>query len=126
MTDKMENWTVPGSIDHDAAKGTAAANPVLVLTEPGARGANARDTRSPAEIEAQLDLTRAHLTQTLDELAERLNPRTLARRCGENVKAQFVDLKSGKVRRGRAAAAAGVGGAAAAGVVGLLALRRRS
>ena len=134
MAEKKSAWTVPGAVTDDAYKGTAAANPVLVLRDenavrrPGAgpNGEGERDTRSPAQIEADLDATRIRLSGTLDELQERLSPRTLARQAGRGVKGGFVDPDSGRVRPNRAALVAG----AAAGVVAMLAavraLRHRS
>lgn len=135
MAEKKSAWTVPGAVADDAYKGTAAANPVLVLGadpqppvraphpgEPGPDGEGARDTRSPARIEADLDATRARLAETLDELQERLSPRTLARQTGRRVKGGFVDPGTGRVRRTRAALAAGV----AAGAAGVLAAVRTS
>jgi len=152
--EKKNGWTRPGAIDaEEARKGTAAANPVLVVASDGdpadaqtgnSRGPHPgtavdkaavdkaavgkatvdkatvleadkivppRDTRSPAEIEADLDRTRERLSETLDELSERLSPRDLARRGGRRVKAQFVDEQSGRLRRGRAAAVLGAVGA---------------
>lgn len=81
----------------------------------------AKDTRSPGEIEAALDRTRAHLSETLDELSERLDPRDLARRGGRRIKAQFVDEHSGKARPAQVGAA--VGGLSA--VVGALVVVRK-
>jgi hypothetical protein len=133
-------WTVPGPIDQEeASKGTAAAHPVLVLTPEGnvagvrldgpgadAGGAGAaRDTRSPAEIEAEIDRTREHLAATLDELSERLSPRSLARTGGRTVKAQFVDAETGRPRTARVAALAGGVGAVVGGLLALRGLRKR-
>jgi hypothetical protein len=137
VAEKKSAWTVPGPVGDDAYKGTAAANPVLVLgagpqapvrnplhgdarRQPG--GEDARDGRTPAQIEADLDATRARLSDTLDELQERLSPRTLARQAGRGVKAGFVDPGSGRVRPRRAVLAAG----AAAGAVAVLAVVRAS
>ena len=157
MAEKRTAWTVPGPVADDAYKGTAAANPVLVLSpdaapvrapyygttrttghpeEPAAHpggGAAAeqdaeavRDTRSPAQIEADLTATRSRLSDTLDELQERLSPRTLARQTGRKVKGGFVDPDSGRVRRSRAALAAGAAGAVVAALAAARALRHRS
>lgn len=139
------NWTVPGRIDQDEArKGTAASDPVLVLTPDGnvagvrldgpgagtvateADGAvPIRDTRSPAEIEAEIDRTREHLAATLDELSERLSPRSLARTGGRQIKAQFVDAETGRPRTARMAALAGGAGAVIGGLLALRSLRDR-
>ena len=153
MAEKKSAWTVPGAVPDDAYKGTAASNPVLVLgaeTEPprdpyyaqhgqsggtvaaadrpGGQpgGEGARDTRSPAQIEADLDRTRARLSGTLDELQERLSPRTLARQAGRGVKAGFVDPDSGRVRPKRAALVAGAAAGVAAMLAAVRALRHRS
>jgi hypothetical protein len=140
--DGGHGWTVPGPIDEDEArKGTAAANPVLIATPNGViAGSGAvqpvkdhqaeeaeeapRDTRTPAEIEAEIDQTRAHLSNTLDELTERLSPANLARLGGRSAKAQFVDTETGRLKRGRTAAVAGSVAAAAGGLAALKRLRR--
>lgn len=162
MAVRRSGWTRPGAIDpEEGRKGTAAADPVVMVTPngniPGViverapadavaavrngadKGAVAngtadkdtadkdgekdepKDTRSPTQIEADLDRTREHLSSTLDELSERLSPRDLARRGGLQVKGQFVDLPSGRLRSGRVAAAGG----GVAGAVGALVLLRR-
>jgi hypothetical protein len=144
MPEKKPGWTRPGAIDvevEEARKGTAAADPVLVVTPEGniagARVGNGvvtdrdvteqlRDTRSPAEIEADLERTRERLSGTLDELSERLSPRDLIRRGGRRVKAQFVDEQSGRVRRARAAVVLGSLGAAVGGLLALRSTRGRS
>ncbi len=140
--------TGPSVIDvAQGNKGTAAPDPVLVVTphgeiagtrvgvgEPVSRSAHthdgaepgeAKDTRSPAEIEADLDRTRAHLSETLDELSERLSPRDLARRGGRRVKAQFVDPQTGRIRRGPVGAAIGGLGAAVGALTLFLKVRDR-
>lgn len=118
----------------EGGKGTAANDPMLVVTPEGeivgsrvdaapartdgsvAQAANpveievkaeVKDNRSPAEIEADLDRTRARLSATLDELSEQLTPRELARRSGQAIKARFVEPETGKMRRGPVAAAVG-------------------
>ncbi|HEY3872320.1 MAG TPA: DUF3618 domain-containing protein [Actinocrinis sp.] len=132
-------WTVPGPIDEqEARKGTAAANPVLVATPSGVVADSGpvdeviarqtqqapRDTRSPAEIEAEIDQTRTHLSDTLDELTERLSPANLARLGGRSAKAQFVDPETGKLKRSRTAAVAGSATAAVGGLAAFKWLRR--
>jgi hypothetical protein len=133
MAESRNGWTRPGAIEpagargdaadpvlkaadaEEARKGTAGANPVVVVPAPP------RDTRTPAQIEADLDRTRERLSETLDALSERLSPRDLARRGGRRVKARFVDEQTGRPRpRAAAAVLGGVGGALAA-----LALLRR-
>lgn len=142
---KRGGFTAPGPIDEvEARKGTAATDPVLVLTPDGnvagvridGPGAGAvtteadgvvpvRDTRSPAEIEADIDRTREHLAATLDELSERLSPRSLARTGGRQVKAQFVDPETGRPRTVRLAVLAGGVGAVVGGLLALRGLRGR-
>jgi hypothetical protein len=128
MAERKSGRAVPGidtrakgAIDvAEGRKGTAAADPVLVVTpegeivgtrldgrRPAAEPVEVKDTRSPAEIEADIDRTRERLSATLDELSDRLTPRELARRGGQRVKAQFVAPETGKVRRGPVAAAVG-------------------
>jgi Protein of unknown function (DUF3618) len=127
-------WSAAGPVDREEArKGTAAAKPVLVMTPEGAiagvrldgAGAHVKDTRSPAEIEADIDRTREHLAATLDELSDRLTPRNMARSGGRMVKAQFVDAETGKVRAGRVAAVAGGAAAILAGLMAVRGLRSR-
>ena len=85
-----------------------------------------KDTRSPTEIEADLDRTRARLSATLDELSEQLTPRELARRGGQAVKARFVAPETGKIRRGPVAAAVGGIGLAVGALVAVWTVRTRS
>ena len=85
-----------------------------------------KDSRSPAEIEADLDRTRTRLSATLDELSERLAPRELARSGGRLVKAQFVEPETGQVKRAPVAAAVGSLVLTIGAVVGVWKLRRRS
>ncbi|HEV3169847.1 MAG TPA: DUF3618 domain-containing protein [Actinocrinis sp.] len=124
-----------GPVDRkEARKGTAGAKPVLVMTPDGAitgvrldgAGAHVKDMRSPAEIEAEIDRTREHLAATLDELSDRLTPRNMARSGGRVVKAQFVDVETGKVRVGRVAVAAGGAAAMLAALMALRSLRSRN
>ena len=142
MAERKSGRTLPGldtrtkdQIDVAAgSKGTAAPDPILVVTPEGeivgtridgAGPAHTRagagpaaepvevevkDTRSPAEIEADLDRTRAHLSATLDELSEQLTPRELARRGTQAVKARFVEPQTGRIRRVPVAIAAAAGG----------------
>lgn len=97
--------------------------PVRTEAEPTEE---AKDTRSPGEIEAALDRTRAHLSETLDQLSERLDPRDLARRGGLRIKAQFVDPQTGKVRPVPVGAAVGGLGALVGAMVAVRKLRSRS
>ena len=75
--------------------------------------------RSPAEIEADIERTRARLAGTVDEIAERVKPANVARRGAESAKAQVVD-EQGNLRAKRVAVLA----VAVASVVGLVLWRR--
>jgi LPXTG-motif cell wall-anchored protein len=119
-------WTVPGPIEQEEQKGTAAAHPVVVGGPDGRdEAAAAKDERSPAEIEADIDRTREHLSATLDELTERLTPRNVARAGGRRAKAQFVDPQTGRVNTMRVAALAGGAGAVVGALLMLRRIRRR-
>jgi hypothetical protein len=76
--------------------------------------------RTPEQIEAELERTRAELARTVDEIAERVALRNVARRAVGKVRAQFVD-DEGRVRVGRAGALA----ASLVAVVALAVWRRR-
>jgi len=47
--------------------------------------------RTPEQIEAELDRTRAELAMTIDEIADRVLPRNVVRRAAGKVRAQVVD-----------------------------------
>ena len=142
MSRKKPGWTEPGAlIDRDAIepavesrKGTAAQNPVLSLAPtpqpPGTGRADdsadsdaehPSDTRSAAEIEADIAQTRDRLAGTLDELSERLSPRAALRRANSSVRDVFV-APDGSVRKDRAALTLG---ALLSVVGGLVAARMR-
>lgn len=91
-------------------------------TTPGgleARPPRGRPERSPAEIEADIERTRARLAGTVDAIAERVKPANVARRGMETARSQVVDER-GDVRPQRVAVLA----AAVAAGVGLLIWRR--
>ena len=145
MAEKKDSRTHPGVIDvqqGEGRKGTAAANPILVVTPHGEvagsqieGGTDAsrdgevqmevKDTRSPAEIEADLDRTREHLSVTLDELSERLSPRDLLRRGGLRMKYQFVSERTGELRKERFAVLVGAVGVMVGGMFALRMMRGR-
>ena len=81
-------------------------------------GAAAGD-RSPAEIEADIEATRARLAGTVDAIAEKVKPANVARRGIDSAKAQVVDDR-GSLRPDRVAVLA----VAVVAVVGLLLWRR--
>lgn len=145
MAEKKDSRTHPGVIDvarDEGLKGTAAANPILVVTPHGEvtgsrmEGSTdghrdgevqmeVKDTRSPAEIEADLDRTREHLSETLDELTERLSPRDLLRRGGLRVKYQLVSERTGEMRKQRLAVLLGAVSMMVGGMVALRMVRNR-
>ncbi len=92
-------------------------------TSPGgleARPPADKPPRTPAEIEADIERTRARLGETVDAIAHRVKPANVARRTADSAKAKVVD-EQGNPRTGRlAVAAAGV-----AAVLGLYLWRRR-
>lgn len=69
--------------------------------------------RSPAEIEAEIERTRARLAGTVDAIADRVKPANVARRGAESARAQVVD-EQGNIRTSRVAVIAAVAAAAAA------------
>lgn len=76
--------------------------------------------QSPAEIEAEIEATRARLASTVDELVDKAHPRNVAKRQVEHAKSQVYDTQ-GNLRTERIATVAG----AVAGVVVLLLVVRR-
>lgn len=81
---------------------------------------NGQRSRTPAQIEADIEATRLRLQGTVDAIADRVSPKNVARRALESVTAQFVE-PDGSLRTSRVAAA----GAGLAAVVGLLVWRAR-
>jgi hypothetical protein len=75
--------------------------------------------RTPAQIEADIEATRARLAGTVDAIADRVKPANVARRGVDAAKAQVV-APDGSLRVERVAALAAV----VAGVVGLVVWRR--
>ena len=91
-------------------------------TVPGgleAREPASRSERTPAEIEAEIERTRARLAGTVDAIAERVKPANVARRGVDSAKSQVVDER-GNLRVQRVAVLA----VALAGAVGLMVWRR--
>ena len=72
------------------------------------------DTRGPESIEHDMEATRQRLAATIDLLAYRASPKTIARREVESIKAHFVSA-DGSPRTNNIAKVAGV-------VVGFVAL----
>lgn len=75
--------------------------------------------RTPAQIEAEIEATRARLAGTVDAIAERVKPANVARRGMDSAKAQVVDGQ-GNLRADRVAALA----VAVAATVGFVIWRR--
>ena len=75
--------------------------------------------RTPAEIEADIEATRARLAGTVDAIAYRVKPATVARRGVRGLMSQVVD-RNGQLRPDRVAVLAAVVG----GAVGLVLWRR--
>ena len=69
---------------------------------------DAPDTRSTDQIEADIEAARERLAGTVDEIAERVKPATIANNAKSSAKAQVVDPQTGDLRTGRVAAVAGV------------------
>ena len=93
-----------------------------VTTVPGgleAREPASRPERTPAEIEAEIERTRARLAGTVDAIAERVKPANVARRGVDSAKGHVVDER-GNLRVQRVAVLA----VALAGAVGLMVWRR--
>jgi hypothetical protein len=81
-------------------------------------------SQSPAEIEADIEATRERLAGTVDELATRVQPKEIARRSADDVKAKLqsaTHAPDGSLRTERVAAAGG----AVALLAALAALRMR-
>jgi hypothetical protein len=101
----MTNATVPGGLE---------ARP------PAGRSASNGKAQTPAEIEAEIEVTRVRLAGTVDAISDRVKPANVARRCVASVKAEFVE-PDGELRTTRVAVLAVV----AAGAVAALVWRRR-
>jgi len=94
---------------------TNAATPGGLEARPPSNGRE----RTPAEIEADIERTRARLAGTVDAIAERVKPANVARRGADSLKAQVVDGE-GRLRVPQVTALAAV----VAGAVGYLLWRR--
>ena len=79
-------------------------------------------SQTPAQIEAEIEATRARLAGTVDELATRVQPKEIARRSAREAKAGFhaaTHTEDGSLRTERVAAVL-----AAAGLLAALVLVR--
>ena len=68
------------------------------------------DVPDPAEIQQQIEETRAELASTIDAIAERVNPKRVASRGVETVKTKVEDLRSRGTSPNGSAAIAGAAG----------------
>ena len=96
---------------------TGTPTVVAVAPPPSLRPAG---PRTPDQIERDIELTRARLAGTIDELGYRVKPATIAKRTADKAKATVID-ETGAPRTNRIAV---IGGAVAA-VIGLVVWRRR-
>lgn len=86
----------------------------------GAPGTKPPDTRTPAQIEAELEVTRSRLAGRIDDLQAYVAPKAVLRRQTAKVRGFYVD-EFGGVRPERVLATAGV----VVAVLGIGLLRRR-
>ena len=85
-------------------------------------------SQSPAQIEADIEATRARLAGTVDELADRMAPKEIARRTAEGAKAKAyaeTHTPEGGLRTERIAAVGAAAVPAIALLIGLRVRRRR-
>lgn len=73
--------------------------------------------RTPEQIQAEIEETRARLAENLDQLKAETAPRALLDKAKAKVQGVFVDPETGEVRRERVAAVVG-------GVVAIVLVRR--
>jgi hypothetical protein len=79
-----------------------------------ASGPNLPAQRNPDQLVAEIEVTRDRLASTIDQIVDRANPKNVARRGLESIKARFV-APDGSVRMETAGPVAG-------GVVGVIVL----
>lgn len=123
MTSTVPSASAPAPVV-TPAPATAAAEAVGAgTTRPDSAAAKSSppDTRTPAQIEADLVATRQRLAGRIDDLQEYVAPRNVARRGLAKIKGVYVD-EYGGIRPERVAVTVAV----VAVLVGLRALRRRS
>ena len=84
------------------------------------KSTGASEPQSPAEIEAEIEATRARLASTVDELVDKAHPRNVAKRQVEQARSQVYDAQ-GNLRTEKIATIAG----AVAGVIVVLLVVRR-
>ncbi len=72
-------------------------------------------TKETAALEAEMEVTRERLADTIDQLVHRASPKTIVRREVTSIKGYFVDLETGEPRTTNILKVAG-------GVLGVVAL----
>jgi hypothetical protein len=77
-------------------------------------------TKETTSLEAEMEVTRERLADTIDQLVYRASPKTIARREVASVKGYFVDAQTGQPRTTNILKVAG----GVLGVVALLAVVR--
>lgn len=85
-----------------------------------ASGSNVPAHQDPDKLVADIEVTRDRLATTIDRIVDRANPKNIARRSIESVKARFI-APDGSVRMETAGPVAG----AAVGVIVLVVVLRR-
>ena len=55
-------------------------------------------TKETAALEAEMEVTRERLADTIDQLVHRASPKTIVRREITSIKGYFVDLRTGEPR----------------------------
>lgn len=121
-----ERTTTPAPVAKPAASPGAASPAVSAVRPAGPPPAPpaakpAGPSRTPAEIEREIEATRARLASSIDELADRVSPKNVAKRSADKAKLTVID-EGGDPRVGRLAAI----GSAVVAVLGLVVWRRRS
>lgn len=111
----------PSSASLPAATVAPAPESRTVEKDDGKAGGAATDSRTTAQIEAQLEATRARLAGRIDDLQAYVTPKAVLGRQLDRVRGFFVD-EFGGVRPERVLATAGV----VAAFVGVALLRRRA
>jgi hypothetical protein len=107
------------AVSERTAAPVPASKPVAVPPAPVASPKPA-EPRSAAEIERDIEATRERLAVSIDELADRVSPKNVAKRGVEKAKLTVVD-ETGAPRTTRLAAV----GAAVAAIAGIVLWRRR-
>ena len=100
--------------------GAVTRPPVVPTPAPVPAPPPPAKARSAEEIERDIEATRARLATSIDELADRVSPKNVAKRGADKARLTVVD-ETGAPRTSRLAAV----GAAVAAVAGIVLWRRR-